>query len=298
MNIIFSSDNYYAPYLAISIFSIIKNTPEKINFYILDMKINQENKTIINNLASSYSCKVFFLPVCEADFQNFPKTIDYISLATYARLNLTKYIKNIEKAIYIDVDTLTNSSLQELWDIDITNYYLAACRDTFIDVKNEAYKKSIGLEGYSYFNAGILLINLNKWKEENIFQKSINWMNKYNNVMKYQDQDILNGICKGKVKFINNRFNFTPTDRGLIKNKNLLHVKMPIIISHYCGPYKFWHKKCGHLNCHIGNLLLKEMDKIIDIPSSWYDHFEKIPFLIKIKRLRKRIKDKLIYGIY
>lgn len=44
-------------------------------------------------------------------------------------------------------------------------------------------------------------------------------MNKYNNVMKYQDQDILNGICKGKVKFINNRFNFTPTDRGLIKIK-------------------------------------------------------------------------------
>ncbi|HHF1827285.1 TPA: glycosyltransferase, partial [Haemophilus influenzae] len=46
INIIFSSDNYYATYLAISIFSIIKNTPEKINFYILDMKINQENKTI------------------------------------------------------------------------------------------------------------------------------------------------------------------------------------------------------------------------------------------------------------
>ncbi|HHF6477914.1 TPA: glycosyltransferase, partial [Haemophilus influenzae] len=130
-------------------------------------------KTIINNLASEYSCKVFFLPVCESDFQNFPKTIDYISLATYARLNLTKYIKNIEKAIYIDVDTLTNSSLQELWNIDITNYYLAACRETFIDVKNEAYKKTIGLEGDFYFNAGILLINLNKWKEENIFQKSI-----------------------------------------------------------------------------------------------------------------------------
>ena len=37
------------------------------------MKINQENKTIINNLASAYSYKVFFLPVCEADFQNFPK---------------------------------------------------------------------------------------------------------------------------------------------------------------------------------------------------------------------------------
>lgn len=123
-------------------------------------------------------------------------------------------------------------------------------------------------------------------------------MNKYNNVMKYQDQDILNGICKGKVKFINNRFNFTQTDRNLIKKKNLLYVKMPIVISHYCGPNKFWHKKCSHLNCHIGNLLLKEMDKITDIPSSWYDHFEKIPFLIKIKRLRKRIKDKLIYGIY
>ena len=297
-NIIFSSDNNYAPYLAISIFSIIKNTPQKIAFYILDMEISQENKTAINKLVKIYSCTVFFLPVKESDFKYFPQTINYISLATYARLNLTQYIRNIEKAIYIDVDTLTNYSLQELWDTDITNYYLAACQDTFIDVKNKSYKKLIGLESATYFNAGVLLINLNKWKEENIFQKSIDWMNQYKNIIKYQDQDILNGVCQGNVKFINNRFNFTPSDRSLIKDRTLSHIEMPIVISHYCGPFKYWHQKCSHSNCHIGNLLLKEMDNIINIPSLWKNKFGKIPFLMRLKKARKRIKDKLVHGIY
>ena len=62
------------------------------------MKINQENKTIINNLATAYFCKVFFSCLSvRARFSKLSKTIDYISLATYARLNLTKYIKNRKK---------------------------------------------------------------------------------------------------------------------------------------------------------------------------------------------------------
>lgn len=299
MNIIFSSDNNYSPYLAISIFSILKNNKnESINFYILDLGIDQTNKDIISKIIEHYNCNISFILVNEADFQQFPKTIEYISLATYARLNLTHYIKDIDKAIYIDVDTLTNGSLKELWSINIEDYALAACQDTFIDIEHAYYKSSIDLGKHIYFNAGILLLNLKKWREDNIFQLSIDWLNRYRDAIKYQDQDILNGIFKDRVKIINNRFNFTPSERNLIRNGYKTNTEMPIIIYHYCGNKKFWHSNCDHAKSHITYSLLKEMKIISRLPLNWSSVFGKINLFEKLKKIKKTISDRFKYKIY
>lgn len=299
MNIIFSSDNNYSPYLAVSIFSILKNNQgESINFYILDLGIEQDNKDIISKIIKKFHCRVNFILVNESDFQQFPKTIEYISLATYARLNLTHYIKDIDKAIYIDVDTLTNGSLKDLWDIALDDYALAACQDTFIDIEHAYYKSSIGLDKNIYFNAGILLLNLKKWREENVFQCSIDWVNKYRDVIKYQDQDILNGIFKDKVKIINNRFNFTPSERNLIRNRYKTNTDMPVIIYHYCGNRKFWHNDCDHAKSHIAHSLLKEMKTISNFPSNWSRAFDEMQLSKKLKKIKKQISDRFKYKIY
>lgn len=297
MNIIFSSDDNYSPYLAISILSILK-TNGKVSFYVLDLGISQLNKDCIVRIVDCYDGKISFIPIDNNDFINFPKTIDYISFATYARLNLSEYIKDIDKAIYIDVDTLTNGSLDELWNTDIDDYYLAACQDTFIDIENSEYKNKIGLDCSTYFNAGVLLINFNKWREDSILKNSIDWLLEYKEIIKYQDQDVLNGILKGKVKFINNRFNFTPSERHLIKKGYKSKTEMPIVIYHYCGETKFWHKSCDHTNSQLGYSLLKEINNIINTPNSWNNKFEDISLFSKLNKFNRKIKDKIKYGIY
>lgn len=114
MNIAFSSDNNYAPYLAISILSVLKNNSEsEICFYILDFGIDNNNKKIIANIVCNHGKSIKFISVDKDEFANFPITINYISLATYARLNITQYIPNVDKLLYIDVDTLTNGSLDD-----------------------------------------------------------------------------------------------------------------------------------------------------------------------------------------
>ena len=102
----------------------------------------------------------------------------------------------------IDVDTLTNGSLNDLWNTDIEQYSLAACKDFFIEIEQADYKAKIGLENHYYFNAGVLLINIQRWRKLNVLDMSLTWLNKYKDVIKYQDQDILNGIFKDDVKFI------------------------------------------------------------------------------------------------
>lgn len=296
MNIAFSSDDHYAPYLSVSILSILKNNLEsEICFYILDFGIKKNNKKIIERIAHKYNKNIQFIPIKKDEFTNFPITINYISPATYARLNIAEYIPNIDKLLYIDVDTLTNGSLKELWNTDISQHALAACKDFFIEIDQPKYKSKIGLENYCYFNAGVILINMNRWRKLNVLNVSLEWLSKYKNIIEYQDQDILNGIFKDDVKFINTRFNFTPSECGYIKHRKDREIQLPIIIYHYPGPNKFWSKKCIHLKTNFGYSIFKEISKKYpNLESS----FESIDTKTKIKRFIKEIRYKFIYHIF
>ncbi|EGV07249.1 glycosyltransferase family 8 [Haemophilus pittmaniae HK 85] len=296
MNIAFSSDNNYAPYLAISILSILKNNSYfKIYFYILDFGIEDDNRKIIEDIISKNGMNVRFIKVDKDSFSDFPLTISYISPATYARLNITKYIPNVDKLIYIDVDTLTNGPLDELWNTDIENYSLAACKDYFIEIDQVDYKPKIGLAEYSYFNAGVLLINMQRWRELNVLEVSLEWLAKYKDIIEYQDQDILNGIFKDDVKFINSRFNFTPAECGYIKYLKKRDIQFPAVIYHYPGPDKFWSIKSTHLKANLGYSLFKQ---ICNNYPNFKAKFDEIDFKTKIKRLIKEIRYKLIYHIF
>ena len=83
MNVAFSSDNNYAPYLAVSILSVLKNNSEsEICFYILDFGIDNINKEIIANIVYNHGKSIKFISVDKDEFANFPITINYIYLTT------------------------------------------------------------------------------------------------------------------------------------------------------------------------------------------------------------------------
>ncbi|QGM81272.1 glycosyltransferase family 8 protein [Otariodibacter oris] len=293
MNILFSSDNNYAKFLLVTIKSIINKNNHKINFYIFDFGIDKKNKEKIKKLENS-NYKINFIPIKKSDFNDFPKTIEYISLATYARLYSTKYLPpDIDKILYLDIDIIVLGDLMPLWKTDINEFHIAACIDSFIEYKTNNYKKLIGLtEKDYYFNAGVLLINLKKWRTEDISQQSINWLKKYKNIIKYQDQDILNGIFMEKVYYLDCRFNSMPTLLSRIKNNKNLHPleknTMPIVISHFCGPIKQWDKNSTQIHSEIYEKIAKSLDI----------QFEKKNIFIKLKIFIKKIKYKFKYGIY
>ena len=101
-----------------------------------------------------------------------------ISLSSYARLFLSSMLpKNVEKVLYYDCDTIVVNKLDEIWNIDIDNYYVAGVQDT---VSNEI-KRAVGInEEFKYINAGMLLINLKRWRKDKIEEKFINFIDKYN----------------------------------------------------------------------------------------------------------------------
>ncbi|WP_330359249.1 glycosyltransferase, partial [Basilea psittacipulmonis] len=90
-----------------------------------------------------------------------------------------------------------------------------------------------------YFNAGVLLINLKKWQEMNVFNQAIQILKEKKNLLRFQDQDLLNIIFKDSLYVINPRFNFMPNIKRRIKDykkkkidhlSSYEHVTMPISI--------------------------------------------------------------------
>lgn len=252
MNILFTTDNNYAKYLTTTIYSILKHNHHKqnIHFYIAYHQLSKTHQTKIIQLIHQIntSHQITFIPVPMKLFNSFPKTIGHISSITYARLAISDILNKhrIEKLICLDIDTLINGDLYELWNSDLQGKTIGACFDQYIEYKQTGYKNNIGLaDHHSYFNAGVLLIDMKKWLKRDILSEAIQWTNHYQHTMQYQDQDILNGLFRDDVCLLNNRFNCMPATLEMIKQQEQhshsdKNIHYPIIIYHYCGPDKPW----------------------------------------------------------
>ena len=144
---------------------------------------------------------------------------------------------NLDKALYLDADLVINGSIEPLWELDLEGYYCAGVDDIFIRRIN--YRKILELaEKDVYINAGVLLLNLKDLRKDKIQEKLLQHTSIYINRDRYQDQDAINCICKGKIKLIPNIYNFTTSET--LHTPEMLS---DIIIIHYTGSIKPWHQE-------------------------------------------------------
>ncbi|MBT8718796.1 glycosyltransferase family 8 protein [Brachyspira hyodysenteriae] len=240
MNICLASDNNYAPYMGTAIASILKNSSEdeKIIFHLIDGGITKENKEKIISLKNIKECEInFYTPDIKMYDGWFEKTSckAHFSAAMFYRLSIASIIpSNIDKILYLDSDLIATGSLKELFLMDIENHYAIVIKHS----TNEKNKWSI--DGINdYFNSGVLLINNKLWIKNNIEDQ----FNKfYNNNYKtcFGDQDVLNNVLIGKVKYADMRYNVY-AEKGYYNTEN--DIENPIII-HYLSPEKPWKENC------------------------------------------------------
>ena len=133
INICLSCDDNYAKYAGVVIASILTNAnqDDNIDFYILDGGITKEKKEQISSLSSIHNCQINFIEINPEMFADYSKvkTHKYISIATYYRLKAPSLLPDIDKIIYLDCDVVVNTSLKELYEIDIKDYLLAGVSD-------------------------------------------------------------------------------------------------------------------------------------------------------------------------
>lgn len=299
MHIAFCLDNNYIPHCATVIASIMDNNQsEKITFHLLSDSISENNKRMLTDWVSSYnSNNIQFYTINKEDFAVFPIEDAYINISTYFRLIMPYLLKGIDKVIYLDCDVIVNDSLKDLWNVDISNYALAGVRDRINDYIR-VYNRLNYPMSYGYVNAGVLVINLEQWREDNIFEKATTIAHKIPKQLKNHDQDIINLVYHDSMLFLDFKFNllehFLYTEDNLYFNKKYYSsieqaCANPVII-HFCMPCKPWHKECINPFKHLYEKY-KKMTPWPKLTIMKHDNYSfKKSFIIMIKRTMSILK--------
>lgn len=232
--IVYSSDDNYARHTGVSILSVLANNKhfKNIDIYIIENNICEDNKIKINKIVQNYNRNIQYI-----DFLNYKSKLNLnmeweISISAYARLFIGNLVpKTLDKVLYFDCDTIVIGQLDELWAIEFQeDEYIAGV----IDTVSEKSIKSIGMtKKDSYINSGMLLINLKKWREKEIQQQFINFIDKYNGKVNHHDQGVINGVLHTKCKILSPKFNLMTV---------FLMMKYEDILDYYDIKYNFYSK--------------------------------------------------------
>lgn len=283
INICFSSDNNYAKYMGTAICSILKNAgkEDSYNFYILDGGISDKSKEEISKLKEIKDFSIEYLTVNPDDFKSCPMTgyVNYITLPTYYRFKIASMLPDIDKILYLDGDIIVNSNIKELFDTDIENYYIGAIPEVY----NHNHKERLDIIGDEYYiNAGVLLINCKKWREDNIEEKLFRYAIQPEREIVFQDQDILNEVLKYNIKYLPLQWNlqhdalFTDESYLYHKDERIEAVNSPKLI-HFTHKFKPWNSKCTNKYRKLFYEYLKQ--------TPWKDEYNKLLFSLILKNI-------------
>ena len=254
MNVVYSSSDYYSECTGVSLYSLYNHNREiDINVFIISSDISKENQKRLHDIACIFNKS---LTIIDADV-SFNKAAEKYhfkklrgSYNTYSTIILNEWLSFLDKVIVIDSDTLITGSLKGMWNLDIEDYYFAAVPETAMYGKYNYFEdEDIILENDAYFNAGICVVNLKKWREDNIDEYLLKAVKSDNRSYLTSEQSIMNKFLGNKAKAMPLQYNFYSTyhfaDYDVIQKifyKKHFFSKLeyeyakdnPVII-HYCG---------------------------------------------------------------
>jgi lipopolysaccharide biosynthesis glycosyltransferase len=206
-----SLNNDYIYPTIIAITSILENAYSytKYDFYILyTSNFLKENKNKLKNFEKKYpnKCSINLKNMTNFKFKNAKLSGRMQSIATYYRLILPELLPNINKIIYLDGDTLILDDLKEMYDINMDNYYYKG----FLDTGKDYFLPN----NDNYICSGVLLINLENLRNDDIVNKMYLYMIKNNQNLYFHDQSIINDVCSEKIGIL-------PAKFGIFNEKSL-----------------------------------------------------------------------------
>lgn len=256
-----ASNNLFVPYMSTLLCSILEHSVHEYNYdiLVLTQDISEINKKhIINMFRKSDNFRIRFIdPSRLINGYNF-HIRGHFSMETYYRLVLPELLPDYEKILYLDSDMIVQADIASLYNENVDGYLLAGCHDAdtaglyngFEPGKKKYTDTILKLkEPYQYFQAGALLINLAEFRKQYTTKEILKFS--ISNKWELLDQDILNKLCEGQVKYVDMSWNVM-VDFGGIRQKNIIGLAPKWLydmyitarknqyIIHYAGPEKPW----------------------------------------------------------
>jgi len=258
INVVSATDDFYVVPMGVMLYSLLANTDTErgINIYILDGGLHDFNRKRLSELVNSFKGATLSFPEINNDFlEGLSTTTGYITEVTYYRFAIHHLLdEDIHRVLYLDCDMVILDDIRDLWKTDIEGNTIGAIYDgedaTFERRWSRRVKQRLQMPpGSRYFNAGVLIIDLDRWREKRISQASLDFIHTYPERIIFDDQDGLNYVLHDDWFKIDIRWNIPSSFFSYDGTEHLKWVKKIIknpAIVHYTSHDKPWQTGSEH----------------------------------------------------
>lgn len=247
LNIIYGSDENYQLGAGVSSVSLLINNPHlSFRFHFFHNIINTDFIEKLKWIADKFSTEIIVYELNNEYLKDLPAS-DIWSSAMYFRLVALDYLaSDYDYALYLDADIICCGNLNLSTSLISKLVCGVVADDTSVIEKSET-RLNIPELSKTYFNSGVMFINLKEWKKHKITHRCFELLSQPNakQLYKYPDQDVLNIILKEHQFQLDKCFNTIYTLKNELRDKS--HNKYKHIITentvliHYTGVTKPWH---------------------------------------------------------
>jgi lipopolysaccharide biosynthesis glycosyltransferase len=259
INIVFAADANYAMPLAVALTSVAANCDKSrtLHFYVLQWKISDVLREKVQKSLDRQefpNARIEWLDAPIDRIGNFKLAHNYTTPLTFARLVLTDLLpQEVRKVIYLDCDLVVDDDIAELWDTDIGDVAIAAVRDTAGNVSEPdgiLNYRELGIPADAhYFNAGVLVMNLERWRGGNLAERVLGYLSTYHDIIQMADQEALNAVLWDDWKELEYRWNWQILHRDYRTGRQKIRWSPETArksIIHFTSGEKPWLPACGY----------------------------------------------------
>lgn len=304
INVAYACDDFYIKYTGISMISLFENNIniEEICVYFIDMGVQDENINKIKDIVEKYNREIVII-----SWEKWKKDLKVRSLgrhieSVYAKIFFGR-IPEIDKIIYMDSDTIIVDELETMWNTDLEDNWIAGV-ETISSIERN---RKIGIKKEDvYINDGIVLMDLKKWRQNDVEKKCQMFIEKWNGNPPVLSEGTISAVCCGHIKKLHPKYNLMSglcyyshseivrfTSREYYTESVLNEAKNNPCIIHYLTAFYLrpWQKKCTHP--------LREYYRIYQQKSVWADdelEDKELPIKLKlIDYLHKVLNEEMFY---
>lgn len=249
MNIFITLDSNYIYPLCVMLNSIAAtNSGNRIDLYVAYSSLTDGDFSDMEKALESTEHTIHRIPVSDDMFNDCP-VLSRISKATYYRLLVGDILPDdVDRVLYLDPDIVVIRDLREFYNMSLEGNIIAGAPHLHL-IAEDVNRIRLGLNKKSrYINAGVLLIDLKKWRENISLKRIFKFISVNYKKLLLADQDVVNVLLEGNALAIDERMynldekTFRRYSSALAGKKkiNLEWVKNNTVVIHFNGKHKPW----------------------------------------------------------
>jgi lipopolysaccharide biosynthesis glycosyltransferase len=245
IDIAFGFDAGYVPHAAAAVASVVRNSPRSaVRFILVCTGVDAERRAMLERVAPD--AEFVWRDVSQYTWPKFPDN-GYSKEATLFRLGLDKLVPaDCKRIIYFDTDITVVRDVRELWAFDLGSDLVAAVIDGYMNPDAYAARWGLPTPG-SYFNAGVLLVDMEKVAAQGILGKAMDFMVENEGKLPYLDQDALNWAFWRRWRPLPPAWNVQHHMALACVDKTLADPRgSRVALVHYSGDQKPWRPDAYH----------------------------------------------------